>query len=189
MLVPMSDATKKMIPAIAPLKKKEERLAVEVAQRHLKGELSERYRIFPPELRIVKPGRQGAQVQRSIAVLVVDYGKGSTTEVLIDSRGKVLRSGVVEGFEPAFLIEEILEARNIAGGEPRVAKLVKGKRVFVSPFSPRHEAAQGRRQIGLHYVAARGRYGASLLADVVVDIAEGKLVQFEESPAPVERES
>ena len=180
----MSEATKRLLPLIAPLTAKELKVAAAAAKKHFQEELSERHIVFSPELRIEKPGRPDEKPVRAIAVLALDYMRDRTVEILLDAGCKVLRSTVIEGYQPAFTAEEISEARRIAEADGGVAAIATMKGVFVSPFGPHREEAQGSRQVGLHYAVREGKRQARLLGDAVVNLSTGKLVSFErESPA------
>ncbi len=178
----MSEATRRLLPLIAPLTAKELKVSAEAAKKHFKKELSERHIIFSPELRVEKPGRPDREPARAIAVLALDYIQHKTMEVLLDTRGKVLRSTVIEGYQPAFTTDEIKEARRIAEADGVVAMIAAIKGVFVSPFGPHQEGAQGPRQVGLHYAVREGKRQARLLGDAVVNLSTGKLVGFEQEP-------
>jgi hypothetical protein len=179
----MSKQTRRLVPAIAHLKAREERAAVKAAHAHLLEELSDRFRIFGAELRIDKPEKSGAVPQRMIAVLVVDYGKRRNLVALVDAKGKVVKVEDLRGAQPAYISEEIAEAREIAEQDARVARVAKRKTSFVSEFGP-ERASDNARLIGLRYFVAAGKGRARPgLARAVVDLSARRLVEFQEMPA------
>jgi hypothetical protein len=174
----MSALTKGLGSAILPLKTKEERSAIEVAKAHVAGDLSDRYRVLGGELRIEKPS-EGSKVERIVGVLILDHGNRRNLEVLVDSKGKVVRVDRLS-VQPAFTAEEITEARAIAEQDGRVARLAKMKRSFVSEFGPERTPDNARR-IGLRYAVVEKGGAARVLGHAIVDMSTGKLAQFEEN--------
>jgi hypothetical protein len=178
----MSDLTKKLRPVIAPLKKKEERTAIEAATAYLSKELSDHYRILGAELRIDKPPDAGKIPDRMIGVVLADYGKRRNLEVLVDARGKVAKVIDLKGAQPAYNSEEIADARAIAEQDSRVAYHAGEKGSFTSEFGP-ERAGDNARRIGLRYaVAEKGRIVGGP-AHAIVDLSARKLVHFDEPSA------
>ncbi len=180
----MSKATARIRRAIAPLSKREERRAIEAARAHLSEELSPRYRVFGAELRIDKPADPATTPKRTIAVLILDYEKRRTLEAIVDAGGKVLQVLDLQGFQPAFLDDEVKEARAIAAGDERVARIGKLRGSFVSTFAPHQDHSPRRRQVGLRYAAPDARQGIRILAEAAVDLLDRRLVHLEEFPRP-----
>jgi Cu2+-containing amine oxidase len=175
----MSTATKALLKVIKPLSAKEERTATASAVKHLTGELSERYQVFPAELRIPKPPRPNSDSKRMIAVLILDYEKRRTVEVLVDTLGKLVQKTELTGFQPVFLAKEIQDARKIAEEDEQVARAIKVRGAFASAFGPHSYGLLGARLIGLRYATVDRKQNARLLGEAVVDLSEQKLVHFE----------
>lgn len=178
----MSKATVRLRGAIAPLSTREERRAIEAATAHLSKKLSRRYRVFGAELRIDKPADPATTPKRTIAVLILDYEKPRTLEAIVNAAGKVLRVLDLQGFQPAFLDDEVKEARAIAARDDQVARIGKLRGSFVSAFAPDQDHSPRRRQVGLRYAAPDARVGIRLLAEAAVDLVDRRLVHFEEFP-------
>ena len=177
----MSAATKALLKVINPLTAKEERNAAAAAVRYLAGELSERYQVFPAELRIPKPAGPNSAPTRMVAVLILDYQNRRTTEVLVDSRGKVGQTTDLTGFQPAFLPGEIQQAQKIAEADEGVARVVRVRGAFASAFGPHASGQPGTRLLGLRYAAVDRHRNIQLLGEAVVDLSERRLVRFEET--------
>jgi hypothetical protein len=178
----MSEFTRKLAPVIAPLKGKEERVAIQAAKAHVVKELSDHHRVFGAELRIEKPSDTRTPPRRLIGVLIVDYGNKRNFEVLVDALGKVWRVVDLRRAEPAYLAEEIIDARRIAEQEKRVAHYAKMRRSFVSAFGPERTSDNARR-LGLRYAVVDRNGHSRVLAHAVVDLSTGTLVQFDETHA------
>ena len=176
----MSVATKALLKVIKPLTAKEERNAAAAAVKHLGAELSQRFQIFPAEVRIEKPSRPNSP-KRAIAVLILDYEKRHTTEVLVDTLGKLVQKTDLAGFQPVFLTSEIQEARKIAEEDERVAGAVQVRGAFASAFGPHSYDRPGARLIGLRYATVDRKQNVRLLGEAVVDLSEGELVHFEDT--------
>jgi hypothetical protein len=181
----MSELTRKFKAVIAPLKKREERAAIDAAKAYLGKDLSDRFRIFGAQLRIGKPREPRKAPARMIGVLVVDYGNRRNFEVLVEPGGKVVRLDDRRGAQPAYTSEEIKEARGIAEQDGRVAGFAKMKGVFVSDFGP-ERASDNARRIGLRYAVLGKARSAGLLAHAVVDLSARKLVRVDEASAATE---
>jgi Cu2+-containing amine oxidase len=177
----MSPATKALLKVISPLTAKEERNATAAAVKHLAGELSERYQVFPAELRIEKPSRSNTAPKRAIAVLIFDYEKRYTTDVLMDTLGKMIQKTDLTGFQPAFLSKELQEARQIAEKDERVARAIRVRGAFASAFGPHSHGKPGARLVGLRYATVDRKQNVHLLGEAVVDLSEQKLVNFEDT--------
>lgn len=178
----MSKATARLRSAVAPLSTREERRAIEAARAHLSKELSPRYRVFGADLRIDKPAGPATTPKRTIAVLILDYEKRRTLEAIVNVAGKVFRVLDLQGFQPAFLDDEVKEARAIAARDERVARIRKQRGSFVTAFAPDQDHSPRRRQVGLRYAAPDARVGIRLLAEAAVDLIDRRLVHFEEFP-------
>ena len=176
----MSATTRAMLKVIRPLTVKEERNAVGAAVKYLSRELSQRYQIFPAELRIEKPSTPKAAPKRAIAVLIFDYENRRTTEVIVNPPARPLRKIDLTGYQPAFLAEEIARAREIAESDERVASVSRARSVFASAFGPQSHGEPGARVVGLRYAAADKRRGVRVLAEAVVDLSKQELVTFED---------
>ena len=176
----MSASTKAMLKVIRPMTVREERDAVRVAVKYLTGDLSQRYQVFPAELRIEKPSTARAAPKRAIAVLICDYENRRTTEVLVNPQARPIRKTDLTGYQPAFLAEEIVRAREIAESDERVAGVSRVRGAFASAFGPHVHGKRGARLVGLRYAAADKRRGVRVLAEVVVDLSEQELVNFED---------
>jgi hypothetical protein len=176
----MSAATKGLLKVIKALTAKEERDAIAAALKHLGNELSQRYQVFPVELRIAKPSRPNSALKRTVAVLIIDLEKKHTTEVVVDTQGTLVEKTDLTGFQPAFLAEEIRQAREIAEADKRVASAISVRGTFASGFGPHAYGDPGARMVGLRYATVDRRLGIRLLGEAVVDLSERKLVTFEE---------
>ena len=176
----MSATTKATLKVIRPMTAKEERDAVGAAVKYLSGKLSQRYQIFPAELRIEKPSTPKAAPKRAIAVLIFDYENRRTTEVLVNPQARPLRTTDLTGYQPAFLAEEIARACDIAESDERVARVSRARGVFASAFGPHSHGERGARLVGLRYAAADKRRGVRVLAEAVVDLSQQELVNFED---------
>ena len=176
----MSAATKALLKVIRPLTAKEERNAITAAVKYVAADLSERYRVFPVDLRIDKP-RQGAAPQRTAAVLILDYEHRRTVEVLVDAHAKPVGKTDLSGYQPVFLAEEIQEARKIAEQDERVAKAIRGRGVFASAFGPHRYGEPGARLVGLRYAGPVGKRDIRILGEVVVDLSSLIVANFEET--------
>jgi hypothetical protein len=179
--IEMSIATKALLKVIKPSTTKEERTAIASAVKYLGRELSQRHKVFPAELRIEKPPRPNAPTKRSIAVLIVDYDNRRTTEVLVDAQGKAHRKIDLTGFQPAFLADEINEARRIAERDERVANAARVRGAFASAFGPHTYGERVARMVGLRYAAVGKKGDVQLLGEAVVDLSTQKLVSFEDT--------
>ena len=173
----MSEATRALGNAIAPLKDKEASAAGEAAIKHLAAKLSKRHRIFGVELRVGKPA-DSAPPKRQIAVLVVDYTERRVIEVLT-ADGSVVNVKDLRGFQPAFLAEEIEEARELAQSDERLARILENDNVFDSAFAPHRSPDNQSRAIGLRYAVSESARDIRILAEAVVDLSERKLVHVE----------
>lgn len=174
----MSAATKALLKVIKPLTAKEERSATAAAVKYLAADLSERFQVFPAEIRIEKPSRPNTAPKRKIAVLILDYENRHTTEVLVNTQGKVGEKTDLTGFQPVFLAKEILEARKIAEEDERVARAIRVRGVFASAFGPHSYGKPGARLIGLRYATVDRKQNVRLLGEAVVDLSEQKLAHF-----------
>ena len=178
----MSKLTMALGAAIRPITDTEERAAMEAALRYLSNELSQRHRVYGIELRIPKI-EQAAATPRHFPVVIGDYDKRRTLEVVVDSAGKLVSKTDLTGFQPPIVNDEVAEARKIAEIQPIIAALAKATGGFVQAFGPHAEAAPGRRLVGLRY-GAMDATGPRALAEVEVDLARQKLIRFEDIEAP-----
>jgi Cu2+-containing amine oxidase len=177
----ISAATKALLKVIKPLSTKEERIAAAAAVKYLGAELSQRFQVFPAEVRIEKPSRPNSTPKRMIAVLILDYQNRHTTEVLVDTQGKVVQKTDLTGFQPVFLDKEIQQARKIAEEYESVARAIRVRGAFASAFGPHSYGEPGARLIGLRYATVDRKQNVRLLAEAVVDLSEGKLAHFEDT--------
>jgi hypothetical protein len=166
-----SKLAKGLLAAAGPLRVQKERRAVQSALRHLAPVLSDRHRVFGTEVRIAKTS---GRAQRTLAVLVLDYARPQTTEVVMDATGKVVETIDLQGFQPAFVAEEVEEARAIAEVDGRVARAARARGLIVMPFGPDRRRGQRNRLVGLRY-AAVGRQEQRVLVEAVVDLTSRKL--------------
>ena len=174
----MSRYTRALGDAIRPLTDSEERAAREAALSHLSSELSGRHRVYGVELRILKTQRTTAP-PRYFAVVIGDYERRRTLEIVVDSAGKLVSRIDLTGFQPPVVDDEVVEARKIAETQPIIAAMAKAPGGFVQTFSPHAEAAPERRLVGLRYGAVDSA-GPRVLAEVEVDLARQKLIRFED---------
>ena len=175
----MSEQTKRLKDLIKPLASREERAAIDAATDHLRGELSDRYRFFPADVRVEKPRRSGAAVERAVALLLVDYEGRRTVEVLVNGKGQVSRVTDLTGFQPGFLSEEVKEARALAERDERVARARKVRGAFVSAFGPEPSREAGARLVGLRYAVVDAKGRGRLLGEAVVDLSAQRLARFD----------
>jgi hypothetical protein len=136
-----------------------------------------RFRIIGAELKMEKPPRRGATPKRLIQVFIVDYANRRNLGVIIDRRGRMVESRALT-FQPAFVDDEISEARAIAKRDARISAIAKSPRTSVNTFTPREAAERGHRMIGLRYFVSRRKTRAQIAATVVVDLNEERLVSF-----------
>jgi hypothetical protein len=183
----MSEFTRKLASVIVPLKVKEERAAIQAAKARIVEELSDHHRIFGAELKIEKPAVARTTPRRAVGVLIVDYGNKRNFEVLVDGTGKVVRVMDLQGAQPAYLDEEITDARQIAERDGRVSRYAKMRRSFVSAFGPERTSDNARR-IGLRYAVVERNGVSRVMAHAIVDLSTSKLVQFDETPAESDSE-
>lgn len=176
----ISEATRALLPLLDPLSPADERRAVESAQQHLRKELSQRYRVFPPVVRISKPRDLEGKSRRTIAVLIVDYEKRKTLEVTVGTNGAVERVDNLGAYQPPFVAEEMKEAREIAERTGCLGPLLQRAGIFVQPFVPERRQEQDGRRVGLRYRAPEEDGSISLLIEVVVNLADRRLIRFEE---------
>src|SRR3954463_9802404 len=109
----MSELTRALGDAIRPITDKEERAAAEAALKHLSNELSQRYRVYGVELRILKTEQTTSSPPRYFAAVIGDYDKRRTLEVVVDSAGKLVSKADLTGFQPPIVNDEVAEARKI----------------------------------------------------------------------------
>jgi hypothetical protein len=180
----MSEATRALLPLLDPLSAADEHRAIESAQHHLRDELSQRYRLFPPVVRISKPKNPGDKSRRTIVVLIVDYERRKTLEVTVGNDGTVERIDDLGAYQPPFLLDEIKEAREIAERTGGFGPLLQRTGIFVQPFVPERPQAQGGRRVGLRYRAPEEDGSASVLLEAVVNLSDRRLTRFEEFGKP-----
>src|SRR5262249_22323022 len=183
----MSEATRALLPLLDPLSPADEQRAIETAQHHLRNELSQRYRVFPPLVRISKPKNPGDKSHRTIAVLIVDYDKRKTLEVTVGSDGAVERLDDLGGDEAPFLLDPIKEAREIAERTFGLGPLSQRAGIFVQPFVAERPQVQGVRRVGLRYRAPEADGTVGVLLEAVVNLSDRRLVRFEEFGQPERR--
>jgi hypothetical protein len=164
--------------AIRPITDTEERAATDAALKLLSNELSQRRRVYAVELRIPKT-EQSAAPPRYFTVIIGDYDKRRTLEVVVDSTGKLVSKTDLTGFQPPIVNDEVAEARKIAEAQPIIAALASAPGGFVQAFGPHAEEAPERRLVGLRY-GAMASTGPRALAEVEVDLSRQKLIRFED---------
>ena len=167
--------------AIRPITDREERAATDAALKVLGNELSQRRRVYAVELRIPKT-EPSAKPHRCFSVVIGDYEKRRTWEVVVDSAGKLVSRTDLTGFQPPIVSDEVAEARKIAEAQPIIASLAKAPGGFVQAFGPHAEDAPERRLVGLRYGAVDSA-GPRALAEVEVDLSRQKLIRFEDIEA------
>jgi len=174
----MSKLTLALGDAIRPITETEERAATAAALRLLSNELSQRRRVYGVELRIPKTGPTEVP-SRYFTVIIADYDKRRTLEVVVDGAGKLVSKTDLTGFQPPILNEEVAEARKIAETQPIIAALAKAPGGFVQAFGPHAEDAPERRLVGLRY-GVTDSSGPRALAEVEVDLSRQRLIRFED---------
>jgi hypothetical protein len=177
----MSKLTLALGDVVRPITDKEERAATDAALKLLSNELSQRRRVYGVELRIPKT-EQTATPARYFSVVIGDYDKRRTLEVVVDSAGRLVSNTDLTGFQPPFVTDEVAEARKIAETQPIIAAFAKAPGGFVQAFGPHAEDAPERRLVGLRYGAMTST-GPRALAEVEVDLARQKLIRFEDIQA------
>ena len=177
----MSRLTLALGDAIRPITDTEERAATDAALKILSNELSQRHRVYGVELRILKTD-QAATPPRYLSVVIGDYDKRRTWEVVVDSTGRLVSKTDLTGFQPPIVSAEVAEARKIAETQPIIAALARAPGGFVQAFGPHAEEAPERRLVGLRY-GAMDSAGPRALAEVEVDLARQKLIRFEDIEA------
>lgn len=174
----MSKRTLALGDAIRPITDAEERAATDAALRLLSNELSPRRRAFGVELLIPKT-EQATTPPRYFTVVIADYDKRRTLEVVVDSAGKLISKIDLTGFQPPIVSDEVAEARKIAEAQPIIAAIASVPGGFVQAFGPHAEEAPQRRLVGLRY-GAMASTGPRALAEVEVDLSRQKLIRFED---------
>jgi hypothetical protein len=174
-----SALTRRHAHLLAPLNKKEERIATRSAEEHL-GSISphgqeRRFRVLGADLRIEKAERPSEPPLRFTRVVIVDYSQKQNLSVLIDRKGKVARVEKMRG-QPVFHEDEVQEAREIAERDDRLAQVRKLRGLFVSTYAPPTSFATDARIVGLHYVVSRSQRQHEMLASVAVDLSERRTV-------------
>ena len=164
--------------SIVPITDSEERAATDAALKHLSTELSQRRRVYGVELRIPKT-EQASAPPRQFTVIIADYDKRRTLEVVVDSAGTLVSKTDLSGFQPPIVSDEVAEARKIAETQPLIAALAKTKGGFIQAFGPHAEDAGDRRLVGLRYGATDAN-GPRALAEVEVDLSRQRLIRFED---------
>jgi hypothetical protein len=169
----MAPDTRRMRRIIAPLSARQAHAAGKtVVERLISGRADHARppRVLGVELRVDKPARQGDLPQRRIRVVVADYASGRVVDVTVDERYRMVEETHYRGVQPAFVSDEVDEARELVEADPRVAQATARQRFFIESFSPPTTHQRGSRTIGLRYVATRARRGADILAEAVVDL-------------------
>jgi hypothetical protein len=177
----MSSLTRRLARVLVPLSRREQDRAINAALKHFfaQSELGAetRFRVIGAELRLEKPPKRGAVPKRLIQVFVVDYANRKSLGITVGTNGKVAKSQVL-CFQPTFHEDEIADARKLAESEERVGRIARRRRAFVNTFTPHEATMGGNRMIGLRYLGplrgARGR----ILATVIVDLNDERVVSF-----------
>jgi hypothetical protein len=180
----MSDLTRRIQKVIVPLSKTEERQVIKAVVRYMTEQnqsgIQPHFRVLTVGIIIDKPPMRDSLPQRTIRVLVADYGNKHNMDFVLDSAGKIIKVGEYPGLHPPFHDEEIKEARSIARKDDRVAHLEKMRGLFVNEFVPGIVSETNSRLVGLHYVLAKKNIGLKLLARVIVDLSENRIISVEE---------
>ena len=178
--VNMSIQTKKLMKILSPLGIREEQNAVKVAVAHLTtyadGPEGSRHLVLGSEVAIARPGKPGAVSNRRIRLLISDYGARRNVEVLVET-GKVVESGLLS-YQPAFHPDEVAKAKELAEGDPSVARLIKRRGLVVDVASP--EKPSRSRVISVRYAIAPQGKPASFLVTVAVDLWASKVIGVKE---------
>lgn len=180
----MSRQTRRLGNVVSPLTRAEIKHATALAVEHLKPEVvwngHSRYRVLGAELSLTRPREKNAPVSRRIEVLIIDYLGRRQLRVGLE-RGRVVEVRPLEG-QAAYAPDEIAEATSIARTAPALRTIARRKGVFVSPFAPGGSDPATRR-VGLHFVQARGKALALLLASAHIDLVEQRLIDYVIHPA------
>ena len=123
----MSSLTRRLDKILAPLNKREEKLAIESAVALLTAdrEIREdaRCRVLGAELAIERPAKIGALPKRRIRVLITDYSAGRNLEYLVEA-GKVVEShSRVPSVEPS---STTMISRRMPGSTAMTARRMRG---------------------------------------------------------------
>jgi hypothetical protein len=176
----MSALTTKLKMVLAPLSKREEKLAIAASTARLATESKRpkeaRYRVLGAELAIDRPEVKGAVPKRRIRVLVADYSARRNLEYLVEG-GSVIEEHVLS-FQPAFHEDEIAEARDLATRDARVKAFITQRGLVVSAASP--ERPSKDRLLVLRYALVPKGKPASFVATVAVDLSRRKVVSVVE---------
>jgi hypothetical protein len=179
----MSDLTRRMQKIIVPLSKTEERRAIKAVVTYMTEQyqsgIQPHFRILTLEIIIEKPPMPESFPQRTLRVLVADYGNKHNMDFVLDSAGKIIKVGEYRGLQPAFHDDEIKEARHIAQKDNRVTRLAKMRGLLVNEFAPEAISETNSRLIGLHYALAKKNIGLKLIARVIVDLSENRIISVE----------
>jgi hypothetical protein len=91
-------------------------------------------------------------------------------------KGKVIAAHPA-AFQPAFAVDEIVEARALAERDSRLTALIQNERkLFVGAFSPEKTPKRAGRPIMLRYLSMRKGRPTAFLAMVVVDLFSNKVL-------------
>ena len=184
----VSDSTRRMQKVIYPLGKAEERRIIKtlltyMTEQYRQMEVKSHFRLLTVELLINKPSKTESVPQRTVRVLVADYSGKRNIEFILDSGGKIMKVGEYHGLQPAFQDEEIQEARNLAKKDELVNRISRTQGLLVTGFAPESPSETGSRLVGLHYALVKRRIGLRMLARVIVDLSESRIVSVEEIEA------
>lgn len=177
----LSPSTRRLKQVLTPLGKSEERRAITAAlefYRSQSDQASGRIRVLGAELRINKPSARNALPRREVGVVIVDYDRRQTLELILNSRGQVQRCNPLS-YQPTVHKDEIREARQIAENDPAAAVLVRQRGISVDVFAPGQVSTGSNRVIGLRYLISRDKTAVTILATAAVDLSESKLLNFE----------
>jgi len=187
MTSPMSPLTERLAEVIVPLDELEERRAVETALARLD---LRRPVVYGAELRIDK--RRRAIPYRDVAVLLADLDRYLVREVVVRD-GEVVDATDHPGLVLPFSDDEIAEAAVLARAHPEVARAARRWGVRPAPFYPsghgrEDEQAEGRRQVGIHFLDLTDLAAVVPVVSVVVDLTVGAVESVDWHRADAEGE-
>ena len=179
---PLSPQTRRDRSVVAALTDQEARDAITAAVHHVTSKRpnspEQRVRVLGAELLIEKPERPTQSPERRIQVLIVDYTGKQILRVLIAPPDQIVRVEHVRG-QVAFHRDEVTEARAIAEGDDRLARVIQHPGLFVSATAPAIQVPDGTRVIALRYVTAQPEQRYHLLASAVVDLNAQAIIHLD----------
>ena len=164
-----------------PLTEGEERKATAAALKHLGNHLPQRCCVYGVELRIPKSHETGG-APRYYAVVVGDYDRKRTLEVVVDNEGNLIAETDLTGLVPCIVSAGIMQARRIAEAKPIIAALAEAPGGFVQAFAPATGDVPEQNVVGLRYGAITPA-GPRVFAEVEVDFGRQTLIRIEYTEA------